>query len=98
MSRSLSEREREKLAGEIAALQSLDVEKLKVRWRTLYQTEAPTRFSRELLMRAVAYRLQERALGGLKPVTRRLFQRVAADAHARRPSSLVVIRVLNQRL
>jgi Protein of unknown function (DUF2924) len=60
MSRSLSEREREKLAGEIAGLQSLDVEQLKVRWRTLYQTEAPTRFSRELLMRAVAYRLQER--------------------------------------
>jgi hypothetical protein len=32
MSRSLSEREREKLAGEIAGLQSLDVEQLKARW------------------------------------------------------------------
>jgi Protein of unknown function (DUF2924) len=94
MSRSLSEREREKLAGEIAALQLLDVEQLKARWRTLYQTEAPTRFSRELLMRAAAYRLQERALGGLKPVTRRLFQRVAADAHARRPLKLKPLRKL----
>src|SRR5438132_11902287 len=83
MSRSLSEREREKLTGEIAGLQSLDVEQLKARWRTFYQTEAPTRFSRDLLMRAVVYRLQERALGGLKPATRRLFQRVAAAAHAR---------------
>jgi hypothetical protein len=47
MSRSLSEREREKLAGEIAALQSLDVEQLKARWRTLYQTEVDLpRFSR----------------------------------------------------
>jgi len=55
MSRSLSEREREKLTGEIAALQSLDVKELKARWRTLYQTEAPTRFSRDLLIRAVAY-------------------------------------------
>src|SRR5437667_7911897 len=94
MSRSLSEREREKLTGEIAALQSLDVEQLKVRWRTAYQTEAPTRFSRDLLLRAVAYRLQERALGGLKPATRRLFQRVAADAHARRPLKLKPLRTL----
>jgi hypothetical protein len=53
MSRSLSEREREKLTGEIAGLESLAVEQLKARWRTLYQTEAPTRFSRDLLMRAV---------------------------------------------
>ena len=94
MSRSLSEREREKLTGEIARLQSLDVEQLKARWRTLYQSEAPTRFSRDLLLRAVAYRLQERALGGLKPATRRLFQRVAADAHARRPLKLKPLRRL----
>ena len=66
MSRSLSEREREKLTGEIARLQSLDVEQLKVRWRALYQTEAPSRFSRDLLMPAVAHRLQERARAGLK--------------------------------
>jgi len=94
MSRSLSEREREKLTGEIAGLQSLDVEQLKARWRTAYQTEAPTRFSRDLLMRAVAYRLQERALGGLKPATRRLLQRVAAAAHARRPLKLKPLRTL----
>ena len=85
MSRSLSEREREKLTGEIATLQSLHVAQLRARWRKLYETEAPSRFSRDLLMRAMAYRLQERALGGLKPATRRLFQRVAAAAHARRP-------------
>jgi hypothetical protein len=94
MSRSLSQHEREKLTDEIGALYSLDVEQLKARWRTLYQTQAPTRFSRELLLRAVAYRLQERALGGLKPATRRLFQRVAAAAHARRPLKLTPLRRL----
>src|SRR5437868_14771844 len=88
MSRSLSEPKRESLAAEIAGLQSLDVTRLKTRWRTLYGREAPARFSRELLIRAVAYRLQERALGGLKPATRRMFQRVAADAHSRRPLKL----------
>ena len=83
------EYEQEKLAAEIAALQSLDVAQLKARWRNLYATEAPSRFSRDLLMRSVANRMQERVLGGLKPATRRLFQRVAAAAHARRPSKFV---------
>jgi Protein of unknown function (DUF2924) len=88
MSRSLSEDEREKLASKIGGLRSLGVEQLKGRWRTVYGTEAPARFSRDLLIAAVAYRTQERALGGLKPATRRLFQRVAADAHARLPLKL----------
>jgi hypothetical protein len=94
MSRSLSEPERERLAAEIATLQSLNVEQLKAGWRTLYQNEAPSRFSRDLLRRAVAYRIQERALGGVKPATRRLFQQVAADAHARRPLKLAPLRRL----
>jgi hypothetical protein len=94
MSRSLSEREREKLAGEIAALHSLDVEQLKARWRILYGSEAPSRFSRDLLIGAVAYRMQEQVLGGLKPATRRLFQRTAVDAHARRPLKLAPVRTL----
>ena len=74
MSRPLSGRERDKLKDEITGLQSLGIEQLKARWETLYKTEAPARFSRDLLIGAVAYRMQERALGGLKPATRRLFQ------------------------
>jgi hypothetical protein len=85
MGRTLSERAREKLAGEIAGFQTLDVQQLRMRWRALYGTEAPVRFSRDLLIQAAAYRLQERTLGGLKPATRRLFQRVAASASARLP-------------
>lgn len=94
MSRWLSEHERERLAGEIVRLQSLDVVELQARWRTLYGTEAPPRFSCDLLMRAVAYRLQERRLGGIKLGTRRLFERVAAAAHARRPLKLAPVRKL----
>ena len=36
-------------------------------------------------MRALAYRIQEKALGGLKPSTRRLLANVAAAASAHRP-------------
>jgi len=52
--------------------------------RQLYGTEPPRRISRDLLIRALAYRMQEQVLGGLKPSTRRLLARVAADAAARR--------------
>jgi hypothetical protein len=65
MSRSLSEHERGKLAAEIGGLQSLEVEQLKGRWGTLYGTEAPARFSRDLLIGAVAYRTQKRAWADL---------------------------------
>ena len=64
------------LAREIAALSDATVADLKRRWRSLYGTEPPSRISRELLTRALAYRLQERGFGGLKPSTRRLLERV----------------------
>ena len=69
MNRTLSEREQGKLAGKIAALQSIEIARLKAHWRDLYGTQAPARFSRDLLLSAVAYRMQEQVLGGLKPST-----------------------------
>jgi hypothetical protein len=60
---------------------------LKERWRTLYGTEPPPRISEDLLRRAIAYRLQERSLGGLKPSTRRLLRRVAEEARPRHSTS-----------
>ena len=87
MKRSRSDAEPDGLSGELASLPALGPEQLKERWRTLYSTEPPPRISEDLLRRAVAYRLQERALGGLKPATRRLLQRVAEDGRSRRSAS-----------
>ena len=72
------------LAHEIAALRQATPAELKERWRSLYCTEPPRRISRDLLVRALAYRIQEKALGGLKPSTRRLLAKVAAHASANR--------------
>jgi hypothetical protein len=73
------------LVHEIEELREDTSDNLKQRWRALYGTEAPRRISRDLLIRALAYRIQEKALGGLKPSTRRLLIKVAGDAAARRP-------------
>jgi hypothetical protein len=43
-------------------------------------------------MRAIAYRLQERVLGGLKPATRRMLERLGEDLAARRPMRMAPFR------
>ena len=90
--RKVSDKEREKLSAEIAGLESLDLNQLRVRWKLLYEIEAPPHLSRDWLRRAVAYRLQENALGGLKPATRRLLERVAEDARVRKLIKVVPMR------
>jgi hypothetical protein len=52
------------LARGIAALTEATLADLKSRWREVYGTEPPPRISRDLLTRAIAYRIQEKALGG----------------------------------
>ncbi len=53
------------MAVEIGRLAGLDLFALRERWRTHYGSEPLQRMSRELMMRAVAYRMQENAFGGL---------------------------------
>ena len=72
------------ISREIAALFDLSVSELKDRWRSVYGTEPPPRSSRKLLVSAVAYRMQERAFGGLKPSVRRVLERASEDACERR--------------
>ena len=50
----------------LARLPELDLGELRQQWRILCKTEASRHLSRDLLVRAVAYRIQELALGGLR--------------------------------
>jgi len=90
--RKVSNKEREKLSAEIAGLESLDLHQLRIRWKLLYEIEAPPHLSRDWLRRAVAYRMQEKVLGGLKPATRRLLNRVSEDARTSKRSKVVTTR------
>ena len=55
----------------LSRLPELDLRQLRELWCRLYKTAPPPRLSRELLMRAVAYRIQELASGGLRPELQR---------------------------
>lgn len=63
----------------IAALGNLDHAALKARWRTLQGGDPPKRISRPLLLRALAYAMQEKALGGLSPTVRQRLRRLGAE-------------------
>jgi len=77
----------------LASLSGFDRQELLKKWRNLYGTEPPVRISQQLLMQTLAYRLQEQALGGLKPSTRRFLAKVVEEANAGRqisaPPSLI---------
>src|SRR5271166_3020393 len=65
-------------------LPELDIGELRQRWRGLYKAVAPPHLSRELLVRAVAYRMQELALGSLRPIAQDLKETGTARIRARR--------------
>ena len=50
---------------------------LRHEWQRLYRTNPPRRLSRDLLQRAVAYKIQEQAYGGLSQAVRRRLQTLA---------------------
>ena len=81
------------LAGELASLPGLDREDLAQRWRSLYGTELPTKISRPVLIQAIAYRMQEQALGGLRPLARRALARAVEEIASGQPASEVPVRV-----
>jgi hypothetical protein len=78
-------------ARDITQLPALEVAALRAKWQELFGAEPSPRLGRPLMIRAIAHRLQERALGGLKPATQRLLGRVcdgrgeAALDHSSKP-------------
>jgi hypothetical protein len=70
---------REALAAEIASLSKLDTDELRARWKDMFGNPPSGDISRSFLTRAIAYRLQEKAFGGLKPSTQRLLAEFSYD-------------------
>ena len=61
----------------LSRLPELNLGELRQQWRILYKTAASPHLSRELLVRALAYRMQEVALGGLRPERQRQLHQIA---------------------
>lgn len=73
------------IAQEITRLENLTKDDLRAEWRRLHQTSPPKRLSRDILLRGIAYKVQEDTFGGLsKAILRRL--QPASSATKRRPA------------
>jgi hypothetical protein len=74
----------------VDSLSSLSRQELRALWREFYGREAPSGLRRELLIPFLAFRIQERAFGGLKPSTRAELRRItAALEQGKEPSKSV---------
>lgn len=74
-----------KIESDVAALENLSHPELKARWNELYEVPCPPHMSRKFLLRAVAYRIQESAFGGVENSTKRRMEKMAADVAAGKP-------------
>ena len=63
----------------LARLPKLDIHELRQEWRRLYKADVSPHLSRELVIRAVAYRMQEVALGGLRLEPQRQLRQIATE-------------------
>jgi hypothetical protein len=66
------------LPDRLATLPNLSLGDLRLEWRRLFRAEPP-RLSRDIMMRAIAYRLQEIAHGGLSRITQRRLMTLANE-------------------
>ena len=71
------------LDSDIAALPTLSARELRLAWRSLRCGDPTAGSSRDLMLREIAYKMQERAHGGLAPATKRRLQGLVAEIEAK---------------
>ena len=67
------------IAGELARLSELTIFELREEWRRLHRLPPPMRLSRDLLIRGITYKLQDRAYGGLSKAVARKLEQTSSD-------------------
>ncbi len=70
------------LTAAVEGLSGLDFHQLRVRWRKTFRKQAPEHLGRSLLIRIIAYKLQEQAYGGLDRESVRYLDTIAANLKA----------------
>ena len=68
--------------AEIAALDDRSLTELRKRWSRLFKSSTPKGFSRDLIVRGLAYKIQEKAHGGLSQSARRKLRTLAKQLEA----------------
>ena len=69
----------------LVRLTAASADMLRVDWQQAYGREPPLDLTRDLLLRGVAHRWQERAFGGVGPATQWQLERLAPSGRGKRP-------------
>ena len=67
---------------ELERIVSLPTHRLRIEWRRYLRNEPPRRLSRDQLLRAVTYKMQERVYGGLTQAAKKTLRDLAAKITA----------------
>ena len=67
------------ISAKVAELPHLDPPKLRALWQELFGRPAHPKIRRDLMIPILAYRLQEKAYGGLKPSIRKRLAKLAGE-------------------
>lgn len=65
--------------AELKRLTGLPASRLRIEWRRHLRSEAPQRLSRDLLLRAVSYKVQEQTHGGLTQTAKNMLTALTAQ-------------------
>jgi hypothetical protein len=84
------------LEAELLALPKLGRAKLQERWRDLFKVAPPVSFTPDLLARGIAFRLQEKAQGGLNANARKMLGSAGQPTPRRQLSSRGSVRPGNR--
>jgi hypothetical protein len=68
---------------ELDRLATMPIAQLRARYREVFRSDPPKAFGPDLLRRSIAYRIQEKAFGGLPASTRRLLDQLIKAALAK---------------
>jgi Protein of unknown function (DUF2924) len=76
--------------AELDRLAVMPIAQLRVRYREVYRADPPKAFGPDLLRRSIAYRVQEKAYGGLSRPAQRLLDQMT-KAYAAKPNGKIVL-------
>ena len=82
------------LDSELAALPTLSAHQLQLKWQDLRCGDPTVRSSRDLMLREIAYKMQERTHGGLAPAIRRRLRALAEEIEANGAEALASVPLL----
>jgi hypothetical protein len=83
--------------AEVDRIRSLGITALRARWRLMFGAPPPVGLTKDIIKRLIAYRIQERAFGGLDRETKKLLDRLArgktrAELNRRLKTGAVLVR------